>query len=144
MKSSARAQNLFSTFFILLTRKNDIASLVQGCRNLEKIGDFSPPTFGILLNPWTSLYVYGRNCCQIFFGDLSNAQWYNLLTGWVRQAMTWCDAIVVHGKRLLRVHTVSHIRDYCWKFVVCLQSSILHPKNTKFGKSDVFKSLKIA
>jgi len=47
-------------------------------------------------------------------------------------------------KRLLRVHTVSHKRDYWWKFVVCLQSSILHPKNTKFGKSDVFKSLEIA
>ena len=58
--------------------------------------------------------------------------------------MTRCHHLVVHVKRLLRVHTVSHKRDYCWKFVVCLQLSILHPKNTKFGKSDVFKSLKIA
>ena len=50
----------------------------------------------------------------------------------------------VHVKTLLRVHTVSLKRDYCWKFVVCLQSSILHPKNTKFGKSDIFRCPKIA
>ena len=31
-----------------------------------------------------------------------------------------------------------------WKFVDCLQSSILHPKNIKFGESDIFKSLEIA
>ena len=96
MKSSARAQNLFSTFFILLTRKNDIASLVQGCRNLEKVGDFSPPTFGILLNPifllggdWqifhtkfvttnifeipASLqYVNVQQSCKMYFGGIPN------------------------------------------------------------------------
>ena len=63
-------------------------------------------------------------------------------------ARTVYDAVPHHSggcqKTELRVHTVSLKREYCWKLVVWLQSSILHPKNTKIGKSDVFKSLKIA
>ena len=55
--------------------------------------------------------------------------------------MTWCQPYVIHVKRLLRVHTQCPKREYCWEFVVWLQLSILHPKNTKLGKSGNFRSL---
>jgi hypothetical protein len=35
-------------------------------------------------------------------------------------------------------------KEYWWEFVVWLKSLILHPKNTKLGKSGIFRSLEIA
>ena len=44
-----------------------------------------------------------------------------------------------------RVHTTYGTkREYQWKLVIWLPSLNLHPKNSKLGKSGIFRSLEIA
>ena len=58
--------------------------------------------------------------------------------------MSRCQSLAMYVKRLLWVHTICHKEEYWWEFVVCLQSSILHLKNTKSAKFVIFRLLDIA
>ena len=90
---------------------------------------------------YSSSYVqhvnYGRNF-------VTNSQWYILLIGWVQRVNEQVPAFINVCKRLLRVHTNCHKREYWWEFAVCPQSSILHPKSTKLGRLGIFNLLEIA
>ena len=64
--------------------------------------------------------------------------------GGYKEYMSRCQSLAMYVKRLLWVHTICHKEEYWWEFVVCLQSSILHLKNTKLAKFVIFRLLDIA
>ena len=55
--------------------------------------------------------------------------------------MSRCQSLAMYVKRLLWVHTICHKEEYWWEFMVCLQSSNLHLKNTKLAKFGIFSCL---
>jgi hypothetical protein len=58
--------------------------------------------------------------------------------------MSRCLSLAMYVKRLFRVHTYWHKREYWWEFVVFPQSSILDPKSTKLGKLGIFNLVEMA
>ena len=100
-----------------------------------------------LLNP-RQFRIYVLLSTYLRFKNLYyNSQWFILLIRWVQRVYEQVPAFSDVCQKTFYgsyIHMYCHKREYWWEFVVCPQSSILHPKSTKLGKLGAFNWLEIA
>ena len=95
LKSNILCTKILGTVKFFLKSKNFLKSNVL--KSKIHCTTFTPPDFEALSKYYWHSWILRLRA--LF------SQWYKSLLGWVHWVMTWCQAYVIHVKRLLRVHT---------------------------------------